>query len=93
MTYTIIIIYFILPATSQVVTYAWFCQPFDDGAGSTKAFMKIDMLIPCGDKRHEWILTYARIMVSMKIAARRTVACFAAAVRSLSHIVDQYRSV
>ena len=60
---TLIVLYFVLPATSQITTYSFFCQPFDDGAGNTKEFMSIDMLIPCGNARHVWIQRYAMLMV------------------------------
>ena len=64
---TLIALYFLLPAVSQVITYAHFCQPFDDGTGDTKSFMTIDMIIPCGDKHHKRIETYALIMVSGRV--------------------------
>ena len=40
MTYTLIMLYFVLPATSQIINLSFFCQAFDDGT-KVESFMKV----------------------------------------------------
>ena len=63
LTYTMIALYFVLPATSQIITKSFFCQAFDDGTGNLQSFMKTDMVLSCDDKRYEFISMFCMIMV------------------------------
>ena len=76
MAYAMITIFFVLPATTQIVAKSFFCQAFDDGA-EVESFMKVDMIISCDDARYEFITSYAMIMVAVyPVCCERWLAVF-----------------
>ena len=62
MKYMMIILYFVLSATTQIIMKTFFCVSFDDGLGNIESFLQVDMVISCDNARYKFIHTYATLM-------------------------------
>ena len=55
----LMILFFILPVTSNVICQAFSCSTFDEDTDSPIHVMTVDASIDCGGSRHQFIVAYA----------------------------------